>query len=104
MTNIVNHSVDGEFAYRNGTWKLVFKIPGKNLAESRGKPAVTELYNLSDDIAEEFNILEEHPEIVSKLTNELKTVVYDVDTMPQGDISADIYTIYSQLLLFSFHK
>ncbi|MFC2125087.1 arylsulfatase [Bacteroidota bacterium] len=74
-TNIVNHSVDGEFAYRNSSWKLVFKIPEKNLAESRGKPAVTELYNLSEDTAEEFNKAEEHPEIVSKLTNELKTIV-----------------------------
>ena len=74
-TNLVSHSVDGEFAYRKGPWKIVFKLPGNNLTTSRGKPAIVELYNLNEDIAEEFNKAKEHHELVRQLTNELKSVV-----------------------------
>lgn len=37
--SLVSHSVHGEFAYRNGLWKTVFKLPGKDLASSRGNAA-----------------------------------------------------------------
>ena len=30
-TNLVNHSVHGEFAYREKNWKIVFKMPGKDI-------------------------------------------------------------------------
>lgn len=74
-TGIVSHSVFGEFAYRDGPWKIVYKLPYKKLDPSRGKPAIVELYNLDKDIAEEFNIAEEQQEEVMRLTNELKSVV-----------------------------
>ena len=45
-TTLVNHSNHGEFAYRDGPWKLVFKMSGRNLQQSRGKPTIAELYNL----------------------------------------------------------
>jgi arylsulfatase A len=73
--SLVSHSVDGEFAYRKGPWKIVFRIPGKNLDESRGKPARVELYNLDEDIAEQFNMADEHPEVVRQLGRELKSLV-----------------------------
>ncbi|MEN8230893.1 MAG: arylsulfatase, partial [Bacteroidota bacterium] len=38
-SNVVSHSWTGEFAYRNGPWKIVFRIPNEKLSESRGKPA-----------------------------------------------------------------
>lgn len=75
-TNLVSHSVNGEFAYRNGPWKIVFKLPAKSLATSRGKPAVVELYNLDEDVSEEFNLAEEHHKVVTQLTNELRSVVH----------------------------
>jgi arylsulfatase A-like enzyme len=71
-TNLVNHSVHGEFAYREGGWKLVFKMPAANLEASRGKLAVVQLYNLDRDIAEENDVAREHPEIVKELTRGLK--------------------------------
>ena len=74
-TNLVSHSVHGEFAYRNGPWKIIFKLSGEDLAASRGKPAMVELYNLNEDIAEEFNMANEHPDIVRQLTKELESVV-----------------------------
>ena len=71
-TNLVSHSVHGEFAYRENGWKIVFKMPGDKLADSRGKPTVVELYNLDDDIAEKNDVAKQHPEIVQQLTIELQ--------------------------------
>ncbi|MFT4566380.1 MAG: arylsulfatase A [Saprospiraceae bacterium] len=73
--NLVSHSVNGEFAYRNGPWKLVFKLPGKNLTESRGLPAIVELYNLDEDIAEEDNRAKTDPDKVKHLTDEMRSLV-----------------------------
>ena len=49
-TTLVNHSNHGEFAYRDGSWKLVFKMSGRNLQQSRGKPTIAELYKRVDTI------------------------------------------------------
>ena len=36
-SNVVSHSVHGEFAYRDGDWKLVFPIGKGGLSKWRGK-------------------------------------------------------------------
>jgi len=74
-TSLVSHSVNGEFAYRHGPWKTVFKLPGNNLAASRGKAAKIELYNLDENVAEERNLVKEHPELVEQFASELRSVV-----------------------------
>jgi arylsulfatase A-like enzyme len=74
-TNLVSHSVNGEFAYREGDWKIVFKSPGPNLEKSRGKPAVVKLYHLADDIAETTDLARKHPKFVEQLTKGLQAVV-----------------------------
>lgn len=74
-SSIVNHSNFGEFAYRDGSWKLVYKLGGGRLEQSRGKPTVAELYNLEDDVAESNNLAEAHPEIVARLTKQLEELV-----------------------------
>ncbi len=73
--NVVSHSVNGEFAYREGPWKIVFKMPARNRQQSRGRPAVVELYNLTEDIAEKNDLSTERPEIVKRLTAKLAAVV-----------------------------
>jgi arylsulfatase A len=73
--NLVSHSVDGEFAYREGPWKIVFKMAGRNREASRGKPTVVELYHLDRDIGEKSDVSQQRPEIVERLTAGLKTVV-----------------------------
>ena len=65
--SLVSHSVHGEFAYREKNWKLVFKMPGGHCI-SRGKPAVVELYNLNDDVAEKHDVADSIPRIVQQLT------------------------------------
>jgi len=72
---IVNHSNFGEFAYREGDWKLVFKLGNGRLQSSRGKPTIAELYNLADDIDESENLAESHPEVVKRLTKQLKDLI-----------------------------
>lgn len=74
-TSLVNHSNHGEFAYRDGPWKLVFKMSGKNLQQSRGKPTIAELYNLDIDIAEKNDLSKKHPEIVKRMTEGLSKLI-----------------------------
>ena len=74
-TSLVSHSNHGEFAYRDGAWKLVFRNTGDSLDESRGQPRVVELYNLADDIAEERDIASESPERVAELRAKFDQVV-----------------------------
>lgn len=74
-STLINHSNHGEFAYRDGPWKLVFKMGGQNLEQSRGKSAVTELYNLESDIGEKTNLVDKHPEIVKKMTDALTGLI-----------------------------
>jgi hypothetical protein len=75
-TNLVSHSVQGEFAYRNGPWKTVFKLPYENLTSSRGKPAMVEIYNLDEDTTEAHNLATEHPELIEQFTFELGSIVF----------------------------
>jgi arylsulfatase A-like enzyme len=74
-TALVSHSNHGEFAYRDGPWKLVFRNSGSSLEESRGKSTLPELYNLAEDIAESNNLAGERPEIVDELRGKLDALI-----------------------------
>ncbi len=73
--NVVSHSVDGEFAYREGPWKIVFRMPVPKRQQARGRAAVVELYNLRQDIAEKSDLVAKHPEVVRRLIAKLTTLV-----------------------------
>lgn len=72
---LVNHSNFGEFAYRDGQWKLVFRLSEKNLEKSRGKPTIAELYNLKSDIAEKNDLSAKHPDIVNRMTADFRQTI-----------------------------
>ncbi|MDP6557980.1 MAG: arylsulfatase [Pirellulaceae bacterium] len=74
-TTVVNHSNHGEFAYRDGPWKLVFKMSGRNPQQSRGKPTIAELYNLDSDVSEQNDLSPKYPEIVERMTAGLRSVI-----------------------------
>jgi arylsulfatase A-like enzyme len=76
-TTMVSHSNHGEFAYREGPWKLVFKMSGPNRDQSRGKPTIAELYNLDSDVGEQRNVANQELEIVQRMTNDLRTLIDD---------------------------
>jgi arylsulfatase A-like enzyme len=72
---IVSHSRDGEFAYREGDWKLVLRKPVAKLNASRGRPAVAELYHLGRDEGETSDLTAEYPEKVAELRQQLYELV-----------------------------
>lgn len=74
-TQVVNHSNFGEFAYRDHQWKLVYRLGGKNLQSSRGKPTVAELYDLAQDPSETVNVANRFPEHVTRLSEELQQLI-----------------------------
>ena len=80
--SMVNHSNFGEFAYRNDSWKLVYKLGGKNLERSRGKPTVAELYDLSRDVSEQNDLAETQPAVVKQLSDELSAVITNGASRP----------------------
>jgi hypothetical protein len=64
------HSVDGHFAIRQGDWKLLFHGGSGGWSEPQRRPEGApkwQLYNLKDDIGEQKNLFEKHPEISEKL-------------------------------------
>ena len=88
-TSLVNHSADGEFAIRDGRWKLLL-CPGsggwspptpnpsewlKTDAADLSKLPPFQLYDLAADRAEKNNRAAAHPEIVQRLGATLCTLI-----------------------------
>ena len=78
---IINHSIHGKFAIRDGKWKLAFcpgsggkSSPRDPEAQKQGLPAL-QLYNLSEDPLETTNIVNEYPEVVERLTQQLHEMI-----------------------------
>ena len=79
--SIVHHSINGSFAYRKGDWKAIF-CPGsggwsnpKPNSEGIEKLPKVQLYNLSNDIEEKNNVLDEESDIVERYRKELTQIV-----------------------------
>jgi arylsulfatase A-like enzyme len=72
---LVSHSVHGEFAFRDGDWKLVYTMAGPNIAASRGKRTVAKLYNLKTDVGERHDVAVQQAGLVELLTNKLREVI-----------------------------
>jgi arylsulfatase A-like enzyme len=75
----VHHSSLGFFALREGPWKFVpsrgsggFSTP-RTVAPRKGEPE-GQLYHLEDDPAETRNVWQQHPEIVTRLAERLRTI------------------------------
>ncbi len=59
-TQLIHHSVSGEFAIRSGKWKLV--------------PEMQLLFDMQQDSQETRNLWSQHPDIVARLQAELKQI------------------------------
>jgi arylsulfatase A-like enzyme len=70
--NIIHHSINGSFAIREGSMKLELCADSGGWSDPRpgqapkGSPA-SQLYDLSSDIAEQYNLLAAKPEAAAKL-------------------------------------
>jgi len=85
---VVHHSANGSFAIRQGNWKLVlcgdsggWSSPRPGTKAAKGLPD-TQLYDLSNDIAERTNLAAEHPEVVTRLTTLLEKYVNEGRSTP----------------------
>lgn len=87
-TTLISHSNFGEFAYRDGPWKLAWRLSERNLEQSRGKPTVPELYNLDLDVGERTDVSGTHPDIVQRMSKELRTLI-DRGTSRDGQEAAN---------------
>ena len=74
----VHHSINSQFAIRQGPWKLAlcpgsggWSAPSDQAATKQGLPAV-QLYNLADDPGETNNVQAAHPDRVARLTKLLE--------------------------------
>ncbi len=63
------------WAVRKGDWKLICEMPSPITAKIDSSIRMTALYNLRDDIAEQNNLIEQHPDIAAELL-ELKRDFY----------------------------
>ncbi len=87
--SLVSHSNHGEFAYRDGHWKLVFRNATPTLNESRGLPRVAELYDLAADPGETMDLSGERPEVVAELRSKLDGVIARGASRPGTDGAND---------------
>jgi arylsulfatase A-like enzyme len=87
-TAVVHHSINGSFAIREGDWKLCL-CPGSGgwSAPRPGRDDVSQLppmqlFNLHDDVGEQHNLQADHPEVVTRLTTLLETLVMNGRSTP----------------------
>jgi len=79
----VHHSINGSFSLRQGQWKLELcpDSGGWSAPRPGTKPAAelppVQLYDLSQDIGEQRNVQEQHPDVVKRLTALLQKYVAD---------------------------
>jgi arylsulfatase A-like enzyme len=67
----IHQSQSGEFALRQGRWKLVFSGPRKCV-----------LYDLQDDLGETRDVAGAHPEITARLTTLMKRLILEGRSTP----------------------
>jgi arylsulfatase A-like enzyme len=98
---VVHHSANGSFAIREGNWKLAlcpgsggWSAPRPGRDDASQLPLV-QLFDLSQDIAEQNNLQAEYPEIVARLTALLEKCVGDGRSTPgppkKNTVAVDIW-------------
>ncbi|MBZ4189669.1 arylsulfatase [Niabella sp. 3A5MI-3] len=97
----VHHSIDGNFAIRQGKWKLElcpgsggWTAPRNAEAFKQGLP-VTQLYDLSQDIREQHNVQAAYPEVEKKLMKLLQRYIDNGRSTPgtpqKNDTPVDLW-------------
>ena len=84
----VHHSVGGNFSIRQGKWKLIFcpgsggwSYPKPKEARKAGLPFF-QLYDLESDEGEKENLVEQHPEVVDRLTKLMEKYIREGRSTP----------------------
>ncbi|QDT38804.1 sulfatase family protein [Stratiformator vulcanicus] len=78
-TEFVHYSSRGNIeGLRQGDWKLLIK-PAKGKQNSLKSPNVM-LFNLSEDIGEQHNLVADHPDIVARLKKRMRELDTEIET------------------------
>jgi arylsulfatase A-like enzyme len=92
---VVHHSIRGNFAIRQGPWKLELCVDSGGWSKGGVTDAPGQLYDLSKDVGEQQNEYQEHPELVSQLTSLLEQYVNEGRSTPgpaqKNDVAVDIH-------------
>lgn len=68
--SMIVHSPNGNFAIRRGPWKYIEGKPSPTLKRvPRRDELHAQLYNLQDDPGEQNNVIDEHPDVVTRLAS-----------------------------------
>ncbi|MDP6858525.1 MAG: arylsulfatase [Verrucomicrobiales bacterium] len=93
--SIINHSISGSFAIREGDWKLCisrgsggWSAPRESEAKKKGLPSM-QLFNLKNDPGERNNLVSKHPNKVSSLLQLLESQVEKGRSTPGSQLSND---------------
>ena len=79
---VVHHSINGNFAIRQGQWKLDLCPDSGGWSKDAPVKTPAQLYDMSKDVGERTNEYSEHPEIVSRLTKLLEKYVAEGRSTP----------------------
>ena len=77
----VHHSINGSFAIRKGSWKLILCPGSGGWSDPRPEAPGTadlppfQLYNLENDVGETRNLAEQYPEVVRELMDLLRQYI-----------------------------
>ena len=87
---VVHHSIKGNFAIRQGRWKLELCKDSGGWSKGGVKDAPGQLYDMGKDVGELTNEYSAHPEIVSQLTKLLEKYVTDGRSTPGPSLKNDV--------------
>ena len=90
---VVHHSINGRFAIRQGKWKLELCSGSGGWSNPQdgapGMPPV-QLYDMTQDVGERKNLLDEHPDVVASLTQLLEKYVTEGRSTPGAPQKNDV--------------
>ena len=108
--SLVNHSINGSFALRDGEWKACFcagsggwSAPRPGSPEEAGLPEV-QLYNLKDDPSEQHNLALKFPERVAAMRAGLEALVAKGRSTPGPEQANDVPVKISKPRAADRHK
>ena len=86
----VHHSINGDFAIRQGSWKLELCKGSGGWSKGGITDEPGQLYDMSKDVGEQQNEYHKYPEIVSQLTELLEKYVIDGRSTPGPALKNDV--------------
>ncbi|WP_411825232.1 sulfatase family protein [Luteolibacter sp. AS25] len=94
---VIHHSVGGQFAYREGKWKLLLtKGSGGWTKEPMSDNSPGQLYDMETDPGEMKNLYKSHPEIVQRLLSQLESDVENGRSTAGPKVSNDTKVNFSK--------